>query len=1035
MKVIGKIWRFLVLLVIIVIVAMVLVPYIYKDELMASLKDAINENITAEVDFEDIDISLFKSFPKVALDIQQPAVNGLNEFKGISLFNADYIRVNADLTSVFKSDQPIRIRSLEIDNADINVIVTKNGKANYDIVPPSENTSETADYVLELEDYSLTNTTINYTDHSSDVKATIEDLNHKGSGNFTADQFDLITKTSVDKLSASSGGIGYLNNVKVSADNKISVNNTEAKYTLDNNEITLNSLRLKTDGFVKMSGDNIITNLKMEAPNSDFKDFISLVPSAYKGSIKDIESKGKADVKAIVNGTYNSNTGRMPNYEVDIKVQDGYVKYPGFPKAVQDVNMDVSLMSKANNDMDINIPAFSMKSGDNFIDGNLMYQSASANPKIISNLNAKLNLDDISQSFPLEGIEQLSGEVDIQDINIDALVSDIETNNLDQVKFSGKVDMKDVNILMTDSPDVKMNQFSLTADPKNIVINKSTLELGKSDMSFDGNISNPLAYFLPDTPMKGEINIDAGKLDLNEWILTDEPVEPSTEVIVLDEKIERLARSSGLKINATADQINYYNYVIKDNQFSGNITGEKISLDNYSASIYDNDFKIEGQLEGLYDYVFSNKVLSGELNMTADKFNTNPFMESEAEPEVLEPFRVPLNMDIVINTDLKDVQYSKLNIEKMNGAITMSEGIMEFKEVLTQALGGKMNFEGVYNSLDEMPLFSLKYNMSKVKFSETFKSFASVQKLAPILEYMDGIFNSTLVMEARLTDAMVPDFGTMTAQGFIETISGKLNEIEPIKKVNNKLGIDAFDKVDLSNTKNWFEIKNGMMDIKPQKYNYKEIEFTIGGSHSFTQDMTYQAIAKVPRALLEKSNLGQLANSGLSFLEKEAGKLGMDISQGEFIDLKIDIGGSLLSPTLKITPIGSNGQNVKDQVKDEVIKKIDAVKDTLTDKANEKIKEVKDSVNTVVQTAKDSVTAVIDNAVDTVTSKVKKEVDKKVDTLKAKVNEKAEGKLDTLLNEKLKDVLGEKNEEEVDKIKDKIKDWNPFKKKKKDGGN
>ena len=1026
MKIVRKIWRFLVLLIIIIVVAMVLVPYIYKDEIMASLKDAVNENINAKVDFEDIDISLFKSFPKVALDIQKPKVVGIEDFENVLLFKSDYIRVNSDLTSVFKSDQPIKIQSVEIDNADINVVVLSNGKANYDIIPPSESTSETPEFILELDHYSITNSDITYNDKSASTSVEILDINHEGSGNFTADKYDLITNTKVDKLSANSGGIGYLNNVKVSADNKISVDAKESKYTISENVVSLNSLNLKTDGFVKMNGEDMIVNLELAAPQSDFKDFISLVPNAYKGDLNKVESRGKADVRATVNGTYNGDKGRMPNYEVAIKVADGYVKYPGLPKAIENVQMDVNVKSKGK-DMIVNIPSFEIKSGINSLQGDLSYETTSNNPAIVANLDGSFDFNDLSNSFPIEGMNEVNGKMQFEKLYVDATLDNIKNEKFDKVNFSGKVNVQDVNLDFKESPDVKMDKFYVEADPKKVVITDSDLNIGKSDLVFSGELNNPLAYFLPESKIDGTINIDAGKIDLNEWVGDEEEV---AEMMTLSTDLERLSRASSVNVNATAKEISYYNYKIKNNVFKGAVGGEMIDVQKYNGVIYDNEFEVQGKLNGLYDYIFNNQILNGELNFSSDKFNTNPFLEKTEEPEVLEPFRVPLNMDIVINTDLKDVQYSKLKIEKMNGAITMSKGIMEFREVLTQALGGDMNFEGVYNSIEEQPLFSLKYNMSKVKFSETFKSFGSVQKVAPILEYIDGIFNSTLIMEARLTKDMLPDFSTMTAQGFLETISGKLNEIEPIKKVNNKLGINALNKIDLSNTKNWFEIKDGKMEIKPQKYNYEEVEFTIGGSHSFTQDMTYQALAKVPRSWLEKSKLGSIANSGLSFLESEAGKLGLDISQGEFIDLKIEIGGSFRSPTLKITPTGTDGSSVQDQVKDEIVKKIDSVKDTLTDKANKEIKKAKDSVNTVVNKAKDSITTVVNKTVDTVAAKVEKEIDKQVDTLKSKVNDKVEGKLDTLLDEKLKDVLGNKNEEEVDKIKDKVKDWNPFKKKK-----
>jgi len=324
----------------------------------------------------------------------------------------------------------------------------------------------------------------------------------------------------------------------------------------------------------------------------------------------------------------------------------------------------------------------------------------------------------------------------------------------------------------------------------------------------------------------------------------------------------------------------------------------------------------------------------------------------------------------------------------------MKDGAMQFKDIVTKALGGNMNFEGLYDSTSEEPLFSLKYDMSKVSFSETFKSLETVQKLAGLMKYIDGFFNSTLVMEANLNDKMFPNLSTLNAEGFIETITGKLKEIGPLNDMSNRLGIKELESIDLSNTKNWFEIKDGAVGIKPETYNFNDIEMVVSGNHAYDSNMSYTIMAKIPRAKFDDNQATSALNNGLKFLDGKADKIGLDIGQGEFITLRIDLGGTLLKPLMDITPVGTEGRSLKQQVKDEVNNKVNETKDTLVQIANEKVDKLKDSVNTVIQ-----------SQVDTLSSKAEKKVKEQLDTIQNKLKDRIDEKMDTIVGDLIEDKL------------------------------
>ncbi|MBK6904217.1 MAG: hypothetical protein IPH04_15795 [Saprospirales bacterium] len=171
--------------------------------------------------------------------------------------------------------------------------------------------------------------------------------------------------------------------------------------------------------------------------------------------------------------------------------------------------------------------------------------------------------------------------------------------------------------------------------------------------------------------------------------------------------------------------------------------------------------------------------------------------------------------------------------------------------------------------------------------------------------------------------------------------------------MGQKLNVDFFDNMSIKDTKNWFEFKDGGLEVKDFDYKWKDIAMTIGGSHKINQDMNYHILAKIPRKMLEKSSVGAAANSGLDALSKEAGKLGIDIAQSEFVNVRFTITGTIAKPQVGMKLVGTDGkQSLADAAKDTAQKEFDKQKDKVVDEAKQKVEEVK-------QQAKDTVQAVI----------------------------------------------------------------------------
>ena len=326
----------------------------------------------------------------------------------------------------------------------------------------------------------------------------------------------------------------------------------------------------------------------------------------------------------------------------------------------------------------------------------------------------------------------------------------------------------------------------------------------------------------------------------------------------------------------------------------------------------------------------------------------------------------PERVDIAIDANIGKMRYTNIDLKNVTGAVAMKDQVMRIKDGKASTFGGDLNINGGYDSRQpDKPKFDLTFDVVSMHFQKAFEKLNTFQTLAPIGKFINGQFNTTMSFSGDLTKDMMPDLTSLTASGMLQTLNAVINNFQPLQEIGNKLSVDALKSFELKNTKNWFDIKDGKVILQDVNYKVKGIDMVVGGAHGINSDMDYRILAKIPRELLEKNAVGQTANKGLDFLNKEASKIGLNIGSAEFINVKIDIGGSLTNPKIGIKPVGTDGQSIKDNLvntaknlKDEAVNQ---VKDKVDEEKNKVKETVNETTNEVKQTAKDKGKAAVDS--------------------------------------------------------------------------
>lgn len=1043
MKVAKRLLIAFLALIVLLIGAMFAIPMMYKSEILDLAKVEINKNLKAKVEFSDLDLSLFRSFPDMGVSLSDFSVTGIDTFEGLNLFKAKNMSLSLDLMSVLKGGGEVQVNEIILVEPDINVLILKDGLANYDITIPTEEQVDTAEtaytgFAMELSAYSIENGRLVYDDHSTDTYLSIAGLNHQGQGNFTLDVYDLTTTTTIDSLTAAQGGVGYLTDARTSLDAIFNINMTESKYTLKDNLLKVNELELKADGFIQMPNDDITLDLSFSAPANDFRQLWSIIPNAYIEGYEQVKISGQFNLDGQVKGVYSGEREEYPSFKIKTVVENGEVKYPDLPMGISGIQaaLEVNSPTSQLDDMVINMSRLNLKVGGDPFAAHFLLKTPLSDPDIDLNVDGIIDLAKWAKAFPIPDIEKMAGRI-VADVDMKTRLSTLEREAYEEVDIRGDVSATGIQYKGTGLPLVQVDKAVATFTPKRIEIADLNMKLGRSDMTGNGYINNILAYFSPDKTMTGNLTLRSNFFDADEWM--EEETTPTTDAYAPAVVAEREAAAAAepvaeegvfnrfdFQIDAAAKQIRYDVYELKDSRMVGRIMPNRMELTDMATVIGDSDIKGSGLLLNAFDYTFGEGILGGRFDFQSNYLNLNQFMgETEApaattttaSTEALEPILVPDNISMTIGAKAKKIDYTNMTLADFRGNLLVKDEQVIIEDGTTNTLGGKLSFGGAYDTQDaENPYFNFKYDLQSMDFQQSFATLNTFQQLAPIGKFIQGRFSTSMVMDGVLGKDMMPKLSTLNADGFLETLNGIINGFEPLAAVGNSLDIKELkESIQLSNLKSWFSIRDGKVEVKPFDVKLKDIAMNIGGSHSLDQEMNYQIKSVIPRSKLTGNAVGQAVNKGVNSLLSQAASLGVNVSQSENLNVLINLTGSITKPKVGLKLMGADGETTATA----------AAETALRDEFNQQKDQVRQDVNQRVDDARKQAEDKANRALDS----AKVVANQKLDELQRQAGQAARDKLGTVVDSAALKRAEQQGQQTIDQIKDNLQQWNPLKRK------
>lgn len=642
-----KLFKILIALLILIIVALFVTPMIFKDDIVKMIKAETNKAVNAKVEFGDFDLSLIKSFPNFYFAIEDIKVVGIGEFEGVELANITEIDLTVDLMTVIKGEA-IAVKSINVLEPKIHARVLDNTKANWDIAKPStdttavEETTETTEFKIALEHIEVTDGSVIYEDATLPMQLEIVDLDLSIDGDLTQSITAINAKGGIAAFNLTFDGIQYMKEAKIHLDAALEADLDQFKFTFKENEININELPLGFDGWVAMPDDPIDMDFTFYAKETDFKEILSMVPAEFAKDLEGVNTSGTVALDGYARGTFIDSI--FPAFGIKMQVDNASFSYPDLPKSVTDIQI---LAAVDNPDGNLNstivdVPRFHLKMADNPFDFNFYMETPISDPFVKAGMRGKLVFDNIVDIIPLDKGDELKGTI-VSDIALEGYLSTLENEQYEAFKAEGKLDLEGFSF-NTKALDysVDIEQAKMIFSPAFVSLEQFDMQLGGSDISAKGKVENFIAYaMIEDQTLKGSLDIVSNKLDINELIGiesdTTQAVTELEEDSTSSEPMEvvKLPENIDFKTNAKIKTLVYDNIEIAHILGGIALKDQKLSLTKTSMDMLDGNMIMDGYYETTDtlnpSFDFNMDINNFDVQQTITTFNSIKQMVPIAE--------------------------------------------------------------------------------------------------------------------------------------------------------------------------------------------------------------------------------------------------------------------------------------------------------------------------------------------------------------------------------------------------------------------
>lgn len=605
MKIAKKIFKWGGITLLLLIIAMIAIPFFFKDTIKEKVIEMANENLKANIALQDVDISLFKNFPKAQVTLNNFVLVNKEPFVGDTLFAAKHIDVTLSIKDLLAGNY--NLLGANVRDASVYIHLNKEGAGNFDIAIPSDKPEEeSAPIKLDIQQYNVENLKFTFKMDDGNLFMEVADIYHSGKGNFAEEVLDLDTQTKANVTFAMDKST-FMKQVPITLQAILGIDLKNQKYTFKQNKATVNRLDLVFDGFIQLLEEGQRYDLTFSTPTNSFQNFLALIPEEYSKSIENVKTTGNLTLKGFAKGDMVGD--KIPTFGLEMYADNASFKYPNLPKTVRDITIDLKVNNTTGitNDTKVNLNKFTMSIDQDHFSARANVSNIVVNPFVDLAVKGTINLANLSQAYPISLDKKFSGILRA-DIATQLDMKSVETKNYQNIKAQGTLSLS--QFVYAGEEFVKpfhIDNLNVTFNPSHIGLSQFDARTGETDLHLTGTIDNLYGFAFRKEILKGNFNLSSNKLVVNDFMqpAAKEATTPTKQETKETPKIEaKTPTQAAIKVPAFLDctLTAKANTVSYDNLKLSNVSGkliikdEKVALENLKSDIFGGNIALSGDV-------------------------------------------------------------------------------------------------------------------------------------------------------------------------------------------------------------------------------------------------------------------------------------------------------------------------------------------------------------------------------------------------------------------------------------------------------
>ncbi len=854
-----KILKYAGITLVVLLALMFITPLIFSDKIKEQVKKTANEKLNGELNYSDAHVSFFTHFPSLTLTLTNFNLNGSAPFQNEKLVSADEIAFGINLSSLVFGES-IKVDQIFLSNSVINVKVNEKGEANYNVYKAETKTAEKekqSDTGLKLEEIEINNAKLIYDDQSTNVHVDAAGFNYLGNGDLSQAIFELHSKLKIEKLNIIYAKEPYLMNKKIDGDLITKINTNSLSFVFEQNDLFINKLLVDFTGKFDFLKDGYDIDLKLQSNKSNLNDLFTAFPPKYITWLKDTELKGNLDFLFTLKGKYIASQNIGPDLNLDLKLKDGFVNYKKSAFPVSNLNMDIAAKVPNLNPELLWLDArnLSLNVDENYLKTRLKMNGMTA-PDIDMALNSQIDLEKLNRALGIPDIE-LKG----------MLVGDLKAKGKFDKKnklfpnASGTLNLKNGFVKTQYYPKpithinvvANINNQGGTFDGLSIMLKPAGFTFEGQPFWVEANLKNfdDLNY---DIKAKGTLNVSKiykvfsqKGLDVDGFIKADLQLK-GIQSYAEKGDYSKLQNKGTLELRNINVQTEYLpkSLLIKEGIFRFN--QDKMSFNTFLAAYGESDFKMNGYLKNVFNFMSSKKgTLRGSFTLNSKFINVGEFMSTTAvTPAVVDPnnmaafpkeetgvILIPSNLDLEFYAAAHKINYQGLILQDGKGAVKMKNGKILMQNTGFNLIGCNVAMNAAYQGITpKKAVFEYDIKATDFNIKRAYNEVKMFKDMVSAAENAEGIVSLDYKIKGRLNQQMMPVYPSLLGGGVLSIKDVKVKGMKMFNAVSKTTNHESIKNPELSKVDIKTTVKNNIITIDRFKFKFAGFRPRIEGTSS-----------------------------------------------------------------------------------------------------------------------------------------------------------------------------------------------------------